>query len=150
MDLFGFQLSGKKLVPQYVKFTVNVSFLFYVASFHYHLLSTRVLPTRRYRSLPCNCGQAKIVQMITPSYRWFKNEHEEKIYVLMHAAFKMMANNTTACSDRVFKGLQRPRSLSLCYICLFLSACCIVSTVRTWVSLLFTDAILAPHTVHDT
>ena len=82
MDLFGFQLSGKKLVPQYVKFTVNISSLFYLASFHYHLLSTRVLPTRRYRSLPCNCGQEKIVQMITPSYRVVQNEHEEKYVCL--------------------------------------------------------------------
>ena len=70
--------------------------------------------------------------------------------MFMHAAFKMMANTPLPVQTEPCKGLQRPRSLSLHYICFFLSACYIVSTVRTWVLLLFTDAILAPHTVHDT
>lgn len=47
MDLFVFHLSEEKFVPQYVKFTVNISFLLYIASFHYHLLSTRVLSTKK-------------------------------------------------------------------------------------------------------
>lgn len=86
MDLFGFQLSGKKLDPVSVS-TVNISFLFHVASFHYCLLSTRVLPARGYRSLPCNCGQEKIVQMIIPHTGNSKRAWR-KTYMFMHAAFK--------------------------------------------------------------